>query len=159
MMVHDKETQTQTQTQTQRQTLEQKRALFSLGKIKVVKEKKDKTLEGQYASWAQKLPVLILTNGLGQTLVFLKAKGEGKAKDERDGKPAKAQKMLFEDLSAWLKEAPTIPWGEKNDPDILQRIVNTSSEVYRIATMEAIAFLTWHKRFAEGYLEKPEEGQ
>lgn len=129
------------------QTLELERARFAWAKVASVKRQ---SFEGEYESWAQKLPVLILTNGLGQTLAFLKSKANG------EGKPAKAQSELFEHLTDWLKDTRTIPW-ESTEPDLLERIVNSSSDTYRVATSEALAFLTWLKRFAEGYLEKKKD--
>lgn len=129
-----------------RKTLEQKRAKSAWDEIQEIKKE---SFQSEYASWAKKLPVLVLTNGLGQTLAFLKSKSNG------DSRTAKAQGRLLETLNGWLLTPPTFKW-ENNNPDILQRIVESSSDTYRLATMEALAFLNWLRRFAEGYLEKNE---
>lgn len=129
-----------------RKTLEQKRAQSAWNEIQKIKEK---SFQSEYASWAKKLPVLILTNGLGQTLAFLKSKTNS------NSNTAKAQESLLETLNKWLLDTPTFKWGD-NSSDILQRIVESSSDTYRLATIEALAFLNWLRRFAEGYLEKNE---
>ena len=54
------------------QRVEQKRAAEAWSCIQAVSEDKFKK---EYRSIVMKLPTLILTNGLGQTLAFLKSKG------------------------------------------------------------------------------------
>lgn len=129
-----------------RKTLEQKRAKSAWDEIQKIK---GELFESEYASWAKKLPVLVLTNGLGQALAFLKSKSNG------NSNTATAQRKLLEALNRWLLNPSTFKW-EDNSSDVLQRIVESSSDTYRLATMEALAFLNWLRRFAEGYLEKNE---
>jgi CRISPR-associated protein Cmr5 len=100
--------------------------------------------KGKYGSVVRKLPSYILTNGLGQTLAFLKAKGKGE--------PGNEHEVLYRHLADWV--------GRKvhADGDLLSWLVNTAtSQQYRLATMEALALLQWLKRFAEAELPKGRE--
>jgi len=119
-------------------TIEQERANYAW---QCVNEVKDESFAGDYRTIAVKTPSLILTNGLGQTLAFLKAKGKGDPSDEHE--------VLYQHMSNWLKQQLKL-----ND-DLLRWIVSkATSQQYRLATMEALAFLQWLKRFAEAILPK-----
>jgi CRISPR-associated protein Cmr5 len=119
--------------------IEQKRAELAYRLVSEVKQR-----QKDYESWAQKLPAMIMTNGLGQTLAFLYSK--------RNKDPEK--KLLYDHLSEWLlsKDAP-VAW-ENEEGDLIKRIIHpsTTSITYRQATQEALAFIGWLKRFAEGLL-------
>jgi CRISPR-associated protein Cmr5 len=122
-------------------TLEQERAKHAWD---CVQEVKDKPFAGDYRTIAVRVPSLIVTNGLGQTLAFLKAKGKGE--------PGNEHEVLYRHLADWV--------GRKvnADGDLLNWLVNTAtSQQYRLATMEALALLQWLKRFAEAELPKGRE--
>jgi CRISPR-associated protein Cmr5 len=122
-------------------TLEQERAKHAWD---CVQEVKDKPFAGDYRTIAVRVPSLIVTNGLGQTLAFLKAKGKGE--------PGNEHEVLYRHLADWV--------GRKvnADGDLLSWLVNTAtSQQYRLATMEALALLQWLKRFAEAELPKGRE--
>jgi len=97
----------------------------------------------EYSSLARKVPTLVLTNGLGQTLAFLKAKGKNDPADEHT--------VLFRHLSKWVLDQVAPGTSSSND-DLLQWVLSNDSAAYRRATTEALAFLTWLKRFAEAEL-------
>lgn len=121
------------------QTLEQKRATKAWDFVNEV-NKKDKDTKKKYRSLALKTPVLILTNSLGQTLAFLKSK----TKESKDGEHG----LLYGHLSNWLiSESKIYEQGE-----LVQKVINGDSAKYRQATIEALAFLNWIKRFAEAEL-------
>lgn len=118
-------------------TLEQERAKRAW---ECVQKVKSQSFASDYRTIAMKAPSLIITNGLGQTLAFLKAKGE----DEHEA--------LYHHLSEWLKKQLSI------EGDLMEWLVNTAtSQQYRLATMEALAFLQWLKRFTEAELPKGRE--
>jgi CRISPR-associated protein Cmr5 len=75
-------------------------------------------------------------------LAFLKAKGKGQEEN--------AHEVLFKHLSAWVTSQ--FGWSD----DLLQEILKRDSADYRRATAEALAYLNWHKRFVEAYLERKE---
>jgi CRISPR-associated protein Cmr5 len=105
--------------------------------------RKGKLNAKEYGSWARGLPAMLQTNGLGQTLAFLKAKGEGKAD--------KMHSVLYRHLCAWVGPWVGLPAETRAEDraDFLQWIVTQSSDVYRRASAEAIAYALWLRRFAE----------
>jgi CRISPR-associated protein Cmr5 len=128
-------------------TKEQERAAQAWKDVSGVKTK---TFEGLYGGWVKKLPALILTNGLGQALAFLLAKG----------KRQEAAKTLYDHLSKWIMAEVAQVQGVK----LLDWLIKHDSAQYRRATTEALAFVNWLKRFAEAELtivepERAEEGE
>jgi CRISPR-associated protein Cmr5 len=123
-------------------TLEQQRATRAWECVDEVTSK-SQDFKKKYGSLARKVSTLILTNGLGQTLAFLKAKGKNDPADEHT--------VLFRHLSSWVlsQVAPSSP---ATNGDLLQWVLQNDSASYRRATVEALAFLTWLKRFAEAEL-------
>lgn len=108
---------------------------------KAVSEVKNQSQEDQkkHAALARRLPALIRSSGLGQTLAFLRAK-KGKEHD-----------WIRNHLSAWvLSQLPQ----KSSHGDLLDWILQkeTDQRSYRYATQEALAYLQWLKRFAESEL-------
>jgi CRISPR-associated protein Cmr5 len=136
-------------------SLEQDRAKAAWDKVLFVRDNKKGSKE--YGSLARSAPAEIQTNGLGQTLAFWRAKGY------KDGQPGDNEHArLFRDVSGWvmeqLKKQPGVA-GDMADRDLLDWVVRSAgTDQYRRATTEAIAFLTWLKRFAEAELPKGEGG-
>lgn len=91
----------------------------------------------EYGQLAKSAPADIQANGLGQTLAFWKAK-----------KDAHYQK-LGDQVSKWVMGQ----MKQQHQDGLLGWIVaEASTNDYRRATAEAIAFLSWLKRFAEAEL-------
>lgn len=106
-------------------------------------------LAGDYKSYAKKIPVLIQTNGLGNTLAFIKSKGKAHDKKNKNN----AYDLIYDQLTKWLKTgnggcAVILP-----ENDLLQFVISQPSTVYRQITSETLAFLNWLRRLAEGILE------
>lgn len=120
-------------------TLDQERAGAAM---KSVMDVKDKEYAREFGQMARKAPASIQINGLGQTLAFLKAKN----------KPAHTE--LYKAVQEWV--------GQRFAPqkDLLTWIIkDATSDDYRRATAEALAFLNWVKRFAEAELTRePNDG-
>jgi CRISPR-associated protein Cmr5 len=113
-------------------------------------------LSKEYRSLARGLNAMIQINGLGQTLGFLKAKGKGDAN--------KAHYLLLEHLTAWMKDhfaAKNASVIQSGHDGLLRWVVDdgTSSDDYRRATTECLAFGVWLRRFAEAELKEPESGE
>ncbi len=120
----------------QQRSLEQKRANAAWERVKAVSNKKK-----EYCQAAKGAMADIQINGLGQALAFWNAKGK---------KPTEAHyKQLIDDVSAWVM--PRIKPAEKT-PLLEWVIKSASTDEYRRATSEAMAFLAWLKRFAEAEL-------
>ena len=130
------------------QTLEQKRAKHALDQVKVLKRKGE---IGNYVSYVNALPAAILMNGLGQALATECAAGE-------------THRTLANHVSNWLlrEEArtkytnPVEGEGSDNSQRLLSRIVEGGQDAYVWAQGEAIAYVTWLKKFANAFLESSE---
>jgi CRISPR-associated protein Cmr5 len=123
------------------QTIDQERAALAWKAIEDVNEKPE-DFKKQYASWVRSAPADVMTNGLGQTLAFMLAKGKGSDTDS-------APSLLYRHLSEWV--CPKMGWGQAG---LLDKLIepNSTSDVYRRATTEALTYLVWLKRFAEAVL-------
>ena len=118
-------------------SLEQERAKAAWNCVAAVK---GQSHAGKYGQLARSAPADIQANGLGQTLAFWNAKGEAH------------HRALLDDVSTWVKGQMKF-----SEDSLLEWVIKTAdTNGYRRATAEAIAFLTWLKRFAEAEL--PKEG-
>ena len=143
-----------------RQNSEQKRgrqAWQNIQQIKHLDTSADKKLEKEYRSLARGLNAMIQVNGLGQTLGFLKAKSKNEEK--------KPHYQLLHHLTTWMQKpehfkASNREVMEKGYDGLLHWVTDpgTSSDDYRRATTECLAFGVWLRRFAEGELKEPEAG-
>ncbi len=96
----------------------------------------------EYATMAKKLPAMINSNGLGQTLAFLFSKIDKKSEN--------ANQQGFNHLIEWLKKL--FVWSE--DPyELLKKVIELEPSDYRVATREAIELASWLKRFSTGKAE------
>lgn len=126
--------------QSRRRSREQERAKAAWEAVSRVKQD---GCAGGYRSLAQSAAADIQANGLGQTLAFWKAKGYDKGQPKGDSEHAR----LFQDVSGWVGRQLGIT------DDLLTWVTETATtNDYRRATVEALAFLTWLKRFAEAEL-------
>ena len=131
-------------------TIEQGRAKYAFEKVKEISEDRSKKLKENYKSTAKKLPVLIKTNGLGQTLAFLKSKGE---KDE--SKPKNAHDRLYDQISIWLQTEDFK--GLVDVGELVEQVINLESQAYRQVTVETLALLNWMRRFVDGLMKDVED--
>jgi CRISPR-associated protein Cmr5 len=110
------------------------------------KNKDGESFADKYGSLAKSAPADIQMSGLGQTLAFWRAKGYEK------GNPKKGDNEhahLLTDVSKWVKDQ--VKW--KSNLALLDWITQeATTDEYRQATAEAMAFLSWLKRFAEAEL-------
>lgn len=88
----------------------------------------------KYKSGAKKLPVLIKTNGLGQTLAFI---------EKRDG-----YSELFDQIEEWLKKKQLITTNQ-----MVSEVIGFDSDKYRQVATETIALLIWMRRFVDSMIE------
>jgi len=112
----------------------------------LLKEEEASKLRAAYGRQAKRIPAQIQTNGLGQTLAFLRSKGKG----QRD----KEHQAVYDDISEWVTRE--MGWS---GCDLLRKIMDSDSATYRRAMAEAIAYLTWLKRFAEAELPSEDGGE
>ncbi|MEQ9714984.1 MAG: type III-B CRISPR module-associated protein Cmr5 [Candidatus Asgardarchaeia archaeon] len=136
-------------------TLEQERAKYAFDVVHEVKEKSSKVQES-YNSYSKKAAVLILTNGLGNTLAYYKSKFKGKKFEELEEDDEKAYCLLYKHINNWLLRKINV--AGNCEKDVLEWIIKdaTSLQVY-LLTREVVLLLNWIKRFADAELEREEE--
>ncbi len=106
--------------------------------------KYDKDVAPKYLSYVKSAPTLILTNGLGQCLAFWNSNSGVKTAEER------AYKALLKHLSDFI--TTRIPDTQN---DLFEAVINRfDSVMYRRATNEVLAYLSWLKKFAEAEIQK-----
>lgn len=123
-------------------TLDQRRARHAweaVAKMAMAqrKEKED------YQRETKRLPVRILTAGLGHALAFLHAKG-GNAND-----------ALLRDVADWILNKRNDPENSEEPPTqnaLIRKITEGNSTFLRVTTDETLAYLQWLTRFAEAEL-------
>ncbi len=100
----------------------------------------------RYGTLARKLPSLLHTSGLGQTLAYLFAKAAGNAN--------KPEGLLLEQLTTHLRRRlGRPPAASQSLHPCMQLVLDLEPAEYRRATAEAFAAAEWLKRFAEGQIE------
>ena len=120
-------------------SLEQDRAAFAWVAVKSVK---GKNFEKDYKSLVKKVPILIMTNGLGNTLGYLKSK-KGKEQHEE----------LIGNINRWATKR------EFGGEDTLEWIMDGKTSSFQVmqASREILRMLNWLKRFATAELEGADE--
>jgi CRISPR-associated protein Cmr5 len=134
--------------------LERGRAEFAYRKVKEVLGKNEK-IQKEYRSHAKKLPQMILSNGLGQSLAFTFSK----AKDKEEN----AYHLLYSQLSEYLESESVARIAKPQNCELIEWVISLDSTQYRYVTEEVLAFLNWLRRFAEGMIvvdkESSDEGE
>ena len=121
------------------QSLEQKRATHALATIQI-EAALGKEKYGNYRSYSESLPASILMNVLGQALAMLLTKTKQEEK-----------KRLYKVLSNWVGQHV---FNNQNPDSLLENITKNPEQKYLEAHAEALAYLSWLKKFAAAYLEK-----
>lgn len=144
------------------QTKEQQRAKAAWDAINEVNtyqhDSADK-IKKKYRSLVLKSPALILSNGLGQAVAFFASKSQPK-EGKQPSADNIAHKLLLKHLWDWLEEVRICSLGHQDVKDVHKLplwVTQATSEQYRHATAETLAYLHWLRRFAEAVLPEPEE--
>jgi len=130
------------------QTMSQMRSKVALDLLKeigdsirkVEDEKKAKKIKDDFISFSKSIPIMILQNGLGQSLAFIKAK-EQSEKSKQGGNPERYTKM-YDTINRWLKTVGYI------NNEVLTEIQKMSAQEYMKIQNETLKFLEWIKRYA-----------
>lgn len=134
-------------------TLDQRRARHAWDAVARVRNNSKQSSD--YAREAKRLPVRILTAGLGHALAFLNPK----AGAERDS----ANALLLRDIADWVLDKR----DKRGDPDdsaerpephaLIKKIVAGDATFLQFATDEVLAYLQWLTRFSEAEFETDED--
>ncbi|WP_353686778.1 type III-B CRISPR module-associated protein Cmr5 [Thermodesulfovibrio sp. 3462-1] len=129
--------------------LEKGRAEFAYRCVEEAKQtfQGESKKQKEYKSYVKKIPSMVLSNGLGQTLAFVKAKS----------KKENAYDLIYKQLTEYMKSNHTTRISmQQSEADLVKWVISCNSQDYRYITQEILAFLQWLKRFAEGLIEEEE---
>ncbi len=119
--------------------MQQLRAKYALEKVKEAAQNLSQSEQIEFKSYAAALPAMIHMNGLGQAVAFYKSKCDKSA----------TYLKIYSLLSCWLCSEDQ-PFAGK--ADLLDAIVESRMQTYRMAQVEAQALMDWVKKFAKTYL-------
>ncbi len=120
-------------------TLGQQRAEYCLEKLEELPE----DLRSDFKPFTAGLPALILQNGFGQALAFLKAKAKVNEQDKHQ--------EAFSIIVNWLVKRDILK-NAGNDADYLKQLSRMEQQQYLHAQKETLAMLEWLKRYANAEL-------
>ena len=127
-----------------RPTLEQRRARHAWEAVARIEES-EKSLGASYAREAKRLPIRIVTAGLGHALAFLEAKS----------KPGDANEQLLRDVADWVIDKRSQPESAGERPKagaLIEKIVQGNGAFLQVTTEEVLSYMQWLTRFAEAKL-------
>ncbi len=127
--------------------LEQGRASLAYSYVEKVCEQ-TKEVQKEYKAHVKDIPMMIKTNGLGNTLAFAKSKSNKN----------KAYKLILEHILGELTECSLLPGDVTNEDKLVKHIVSIKSAEYRQLTIEIIALFNWLRRFADGKIKEDKNG-
>lgn len=117
--------------------------------------------DDKYTSYVKKIPQMILSNGLGQTLAFIFSKRQKIKNGDKPGSeknPKNAYDLIYKQLTDYLKnEASSRIKMPPDKNELIEWVISCDSKEYMYITQELLAFLNWMRKFAEG-LEEEEGG-
>ncbi len=111
---------------------------------------------GKYTSYVKALPASILQNGLGQAMATLLAASKGKPAMDGDA-VNEPHRLLYEHIQTWLcrdnRSAPyrTTNGTEATNTQLMDAITEGDEAAYIRAQAEALAYLSWLKKFATAF--------
>lgn len=111
--------------------------------VQSLPNEEDKT---KYRARVVSIPIMIKNNGFGTTMAFYFSKRHDKEQ---------AYKKVYEQIALWLKQSGILAENEQ----LMDKITASSIDEYKIMTNEAMALVTWMKRFAEGMIKKEKTGR
>lgn len=123
-------------------TLDQRRARHAWEAVARMAEHRSQ--QKAYRREAKRLPVRILTAGLGHALAFL------------NSKKSDASNELLRDLADWVlrKRGQPNSGPERPKPGaLIEKIIESDGIFLQTATDEVLAYTQWLNRFAEAELE------
>ena len=97
---------------------------------------------GAYKNVAKSMPALVMTNGLMQTLAFLKGKNEKKRPEYG---------ALLQHIVGWLRNTGVVPVQQAEFASMMEwwSSDRCTTQHYQQATEQALAVLTWIRYFSD----------
>lgn len=95
-----------------------------------------------YKPYVKKIPMLIKTNGVGETFAFVNSK-----------KSNAAYRLIYDQTTKWIIKDDKRLFDMKEGDDLVEKIISLDSTQYRAVTNEIMAFFNWLRRFVDGLIE------
>lgn len=131
-------------------SLDRCRAAHALAAVRALQQQDN----GHYVSYVRGLPATILQAGLGQALGTLGANASLDKSREKLGVDERAKRNLYEQVSAWLVgDHDNAPY--RGHTNVWTALTQGTESDYIHAQAEALAYLTWLKKFAVAFLKDP----
>lgn len=129
-------------------TTAQERAADALQQTQTISQK-SKQFQQRYRSYVERLGPAVLINGLGQAMAMELSAADAEPKSDDE----KAHQTLFQNLSQWLCRPNGGVYA--GNTGFMAALTAGSQDQYTLAQAEALAWLTWHKKFCRATLQKP----
>jgi len=100
---------------------------------------KNQNIIEKIAPIVRKLPAMIMTSGLGQTVAFCLSTSD--------------YKRVIDDIANYLSKNTGVE-GITCGSDLLNKIMNSNHETYIMLSQETLKYTTWLKRLIEAKLEE-----
>lgn len=129
--------------------IENSRAIFAYQAVEQFVSKHYQEQSNEYRSYIKKMPMMIKTNGLGQTLAFYYSQ-----------KDKAAYEAVYDNIDLYLKKNQQRLQlsDEQCQMELVKMVIQLSSRDYRLLTMELMALLNWMRRFVEGKIKENTDG-
>jgi len=134
-------------------TLTQKRADFALACVAdYLMNKKEESVRKSFKSLTSGVPAMILQNGLGLTMAFIRSK-DSKSDEKSDDK----YKKVYEAIKDWLTTKSEITCAffspdPGKDVDFFRRLNQLEQNEYQVVQNEALSIVEWIKRYAAAFV-------
>lgn len=121
-----------------------KRAAFAYTQVRQTLDTYHENSDEQerFRTYVKKMPTMIQTNGLGQTLAFYFSKGS----------TTKEYKDIYNIITQWLQRS-SIP-GIDGTKELVETVIQLDSQHYRLVTIEILELLNWMRKFVDGMVKK-----
>ncbi len=118
-------------------TVEQQRSKFALGCVEEAL-----SVGGSYKSLVKKFPMMVLRNGLLQTIAFLESKG------------GEQHQMLLKHIKSYLRGCSPLRLELDDNENLSRYLSDIDVNLYRSITVDVLAFAKWLSRYAESLIEE-----
>ena len=135
-------------------TKEQKRTEFALEKISIFYKKISQEVPKDDANFLVGMPVIILTNGLGQSLAFLLSKKPNEKEKSDKDKHMRTFRIIKEWLTHKDEGIETLKGQKTDEKSFLEQMSRLDQGVYLKAQEETLKLLSWLKRYARAFQEQ-----
>lgn len=122
---------------------------------------KDVKLRDAYLSYIKSLPATIRSNGLGQTLAMLLARGGQSSEAGQGGTAPAAYRHLYDHVERWFQSdecmhrsrvAELIRAAGAGGKPLLKAVTSATQHDYLLMQTEALLYVEWLKKFANAFL-------